>query len=59
MSYFFVVPQKVFIKTFKAFIKPFVTPQRSVKIKIKVNFLFIRPGLGEKGYFAKKVIYYC
>ena len=28
------VPQKVFMKAFKAFIKPFETPQKSVKIKI-------------------------
>ena len=29
----------------KAFIKPFKTPQRTVKIGIKLNFSF-RPGLG-------------
>ena len=29
------------MKTFKAFIKPFQTPQRSVKIKIKVIFILI------------------
>ena len=29
----------------KAFIKPFEAPQRSVKIKIKVNFFFL-PGTG-------------
>ena len=31
---------KAFMKAFKTFIKPFETPQRSVKIKIKVNFYF-------------------
>ena len=29
-----------FMKAFKAFIKPFEAPQRSVKIKIHVNFYF-------------------
>ena len=28
------------MKALKAFIKPFEAPQRSVKIKIKVNFYF-------------------
>ena len=28
------------LKTFKAFIKPFEAPRKSVKIKIHVNFLF-------------------
>ena len=28
------------MKTLKAFIKPFETPQRSVKIKIYLNFYF-------------------
>ena len=32
------IPDKV--KKFKAFIKPFEAPQRSVKIKIKLNFYF-------------------
>ena len=31
---------KGFIKAFKVFIKPFEAPQRSVKIKIQVNFYF-------------------
>ena len=31
---------KVFIKALKAFIKPFEVPQRSVKIKILINFYF-------------------
>ena len=31
---------KGFIKVLKAFIKPFEVPQRSVKIKILVNFYF-------------------
>ena len=31
------------MKAFKAFIKPFEVPQRSVKMKISVNF-FLRPG---------------
>ena len=29
---------KGFMKAFKAYIKPFEAPQRSVKIKIKLNF---------------------
>ena len=33
-SHFFVVPEKVFMKVFMAFIKPFEAPQRSAKIKI-------------------------
>ena len=33
------------MKAFKAFIKPFVAPQRSVKIKIKVIF-FSSSGVG-------------
>ena len=36
------VPQNAF----KAFIKPFEAPQRSVKIKVLVK---IRPGAGRKG----------
>ena len=32
------------MKTLKAFIKPFEAPQRSVKIKIWVNFFFL-PGI--------------
>ena len=35
---------KGFIKAFKAFIKPYETPQRSVKIKININFLNVRDG---------------
>ena len=31
---------KGFMKVFKAFIKPSEAPQRSVKIKIELNFLF-------------------
>ena len=31
-AYFSVVPQKVFMKALKAFIKPIESPQRSVKI---------------------------
>ena len=31
-----------------AFIKPFAAPQRSVKIKIELNFS-LRPGLGREG----------
>ena len=31
---------KGFIKALKAFIKPFEVPQRSVKIKILINFYF-------------------
>ena len=33
-SHLFVVPQKVFMKALKAFLKPFEVPKRSVKIKI-------------------------
>ena len=29
------------MKTFKAFTKPFVAPQRKVKIKFKLNFLLL------------------
>ena len=39
-SDFFVVPQKSFMKALEAFIKPFEVLQRSVKIKIQVNFYF-------------------
>ena len=42
------MPQKGFIKVFKAFIKPFETPQRSVKIKFKSIFSFCL-GLGREG----------
>ena len=38
-SHFFVVPQKGFMKVFKAFIKPFEAPQRIAKIKLYVVFL--------------------
>ena len=34
------------MKALKAFIKPFEAPQRSVKVKISVNF-FLRPELGQ------------
>ena len=34
-----------FMKAFKAFIKPFEAPQRSVKIKIEVNFFYLS-GIG-------------
>ena len=37
-SHFFVVPQKYLWRPLKVFIKPFEAPQRSVKIKIYVNF---------------------
>ena len=40
------------MKAFKAFIKTFKAPQRSVKIKIELNFFSLRPGLGQ-GYFLK------
>ena len=43
---------KGFMKASKAFIKPFETPQRSVKIKISVNFHFNTTfwnAQGEKG----------
>ena len=33
ISYFFAVPQKVLMKAFKTFIKPFDAPQKSMKIK--------------------------
>ena len=35
------------IKTFKAFVKPFEAPQRSVKVKFKLNFFYLS-GFGEK-----------
>ena len=35
------------IKTFKGFVKPFEAPQRSVKVKLKLNFFYLS-GLGEK-----------
>ena len=31
---------KGFMKAFKGFIKPFEAPQKSVKMKVQVNFLF-------------------
>ena len=37
---------KGFNPSFKAFIKPFEIPQRSVKIKFKLIF-FMRPGIGK------------
>ena len=37
------------MKAFKAFIKTFKAPQRSVKIKIEINFFSFRPGLGQEG----------
>ena len=42
-SHFFAVSRKAlkaFIKIFKVFTKPFEAPQRSVKIKIQINFYF-------------------
>ena len=38
------------MKAFKAFIKPFEVPQRSVEIKIQVNFLSSSWDRGGKGY---------
>ena len=38
------VDSKVFMKV----LKPFETPQRSVKIKIEDNFLSLRPGSGQE-----------
>ena len=35
------------IKTFKAFVKPFEAPQRSVKVKFKLNYFYLS-GFGEK-----------
>ena len=40
------------MKAFKAFIEPFEGKQRSVKIKISVNFLFVRDR-DWKGQFLK------
>ena len=43
-SHFFVVPQKVLwsnIYILHSFVKPFEVPQRSVKIKIYVNFFYL------------------
>ena len=34
ISHFFVVPEKVFMKTFKAFLKRVEAPRRNVKIKV-------------------------
>ena len=39
---------KGFMKTFKAFIKPFEAPQKSVKIKIQIIFFFFVRDQGEK-----------
>ena len=56
-SRFSVVPQKVlcaskgFMKAFKAFIKPFETPQRSVKEKF--NLIFISMQLSENARDGK------
>ena len=50
-SHFFAVPQKAF----KAFLKPFEAPQRSVKIKIWVNFSLCL-GLGLEGLNEKVLI---
>ena len=41
---------------FKAFIKPFDVPQRSVKIKINLIFS-LRPILGREGLKAKGLFY--
>ena len=46
-SYFFVVPQK-------AFIKPFEAPQRSMKVKMKLNF-FSASGLGREGSIKNRM----
>ena len=47
------------MKTLKTFIKPFEAPQRSVKIKIQVNFYFNTTfwnAQDEKGYaFTRRV----
>ena len=40
--------QRVFSEEFKAFIKPFEAPQRSVKKKFNLIFR-LRPGLGQEG----------
>ena len=37
------------MKAFKALVEPFDAPQRSVKIKISVNFFSLRPGSGREG----------
>ena len=39
------------MKAFKAFIKPFEAPRRSVEIKIQLNFS-LRQGLGREGIIA-------
>ena len=49
-------PSKGFIKAFKAFIKLFEAPQRSVKIKIKQFFLFV-PGLGREGLNFQSILF--
>ena len=56
-SHFLVVPQKGFMKAYKAFIKPFEAPQRSAKLKIQHKFLlFVRDwaGLGRVGLKVMK-----
>ena len=40
---------KFFMKALKGFIKPFETPQRSVKIKFKLNFISIQLSMHESG----------
>ena len=44
------------MKAFKAFIKLFEAPQRSVKIKIKQFFLFV-PGLGREGLNFQSILF--
>ena len=43
----FVMPEKTFMKVFKALVKHFKAPQRSVKIKIYVKF-FSLFGIGRR-----------
>ena len=48
---------KGFMKALKAFIKPFETPQRSVKIKTQLNFFSSSGVKGQQKLFKKKVSY--
>ena len=48
---------KGFIKAFKAFIKPFEVPQRSVKIKIQFNFCFNQHKV--TSYSRYSILYIC
>ena len=44
------------MKALKAFIKPFETPQRSVKIKTQLNFFYSSGVKGQQKLFKKKFL---